>query len=146
MYMPQTFVSFISWISWKSFFWSMHTWTEKKNAWRERERIRGEIMWNEDGKIKKGKWKEKGERRTKIEMKRKKSWNVLIVFIEYLLIKMSRTELTRFSFYILFSKFCRILYSSCQVILAFNIMVCNNIVKEILLQKFEIHMEYIQNI
>ena len=143
MYMPQTFVSFISWISWKSFFWSMHTWTEKKNAWRERERIRGEIMWNEDGKIKKGKMKGK-RRRTKIEMKRKKDFNVLIVFIEYLLIKMSR--LTCFSFYTLFSKFCRILYSSCQVILAFNIMVCNNIVKEILLQKFEIHMEYIQNI
>lgn len=102
-------------------------------------------MWNEDGKIKKGKMKGK-RRRTKIEMKRKKDFNVLIVFIEYLLIKMSRTGLTRFSFYILFSKFCRILYSSCQVILAFNIMVCNNIVKEILLQKFEIHMEYIQNI
>lgn len=64
-------------------------------------------MWNEDGKIKKGKMKGK-RRRTKIEMKRKKDFNVLIVFIEYLLIKMSR--LICFSFYTLFSKFCRILF------------------------------------
>lgn len=98
-------------ISWKNFFWSyttINTWTEKKNAWKERKR-ENKKRNNRGGKIKrkegwwknqKGKMKRRKKEKEKIGVKRKRNWNVLIiVFIKYLLFKMSRIDMFFFLYF-----------------------------------------------